>query len=642
MSKVKPALRDHESWSGHKRSYWAIAPTCYNLQQLIKPADLADQMNEANMESSEERIFQQVKRRRRLDKTFMLRPRPVTSFDIIANQINAGLVPTLPQVKVDPTEDKTLSSQEEWSAMLNNNEFMPPNQFHLSLCTPFQLYPHQVQVIEYAIARENMVYCGIRGSILALEMGLGKTLISLCIIMSQWTNQQGATLVIVPKTLMTNYMMDIARFFGRSVRALVWDRAVLEDRFFDFSTDTYTKNHVIICSYDTVLGLAKGLGILSRGKGGNKRLASVAQNFFNTPWHRIVCDESHRFANSKSQLWEALSKLKPGLRMCLTGTAVRNYEDDLFSQLVFCGLNILPETRKWTIQNYQHHHLGEAVKAMSLEESHIVLPEKKVATHYCELSEPEKQVYNHFMKRCSTTMAAFKKKETNFAHLLEMFTRLRQVCISPYLLDPSSKNKRLTQKEKVRLEPGSILGPELVDLEMNFVRKHEHGMRSGKMIEMIKLTETVAQGEKALIFCQWSSGVLLARDALIQKYGEKAVEIVTGDTKDRDAVFGRFKVDSILRFLVMTRVGGQGVTLTEANHVILMDLSWTDVHNAQAIGRVHRIGQKRPCFVYELVVRGSIESKMVTLCKQKHNIREILMGQGVNAEVIAEFIGEKM
>jgi SNF2 family DNA or RNA helicase len=623
--------RDVKSWSGQKRNFASIAPTLDNLQTLIQPLDLAEQIKEFGIQSSEERIYHLVKRRKLIEKNISVVDH-IPTFSMIANQLKLGIVPDLPNVHLEPTEDKHKINQ--------NCEFSPENEFKLKLKTPFQLYPHQVKVIRYAIQREHLNYHGIRGSILALEMGLGKTLISLCIIMAQYTSHQGATLVIVPKTLMTNYMLDIARFFGKTIQALIWDRSILGEHFFSFTNQTYTKNHVIICSYDTILSLAKSLGILSKGKGGNQKLSRVAQAFFDTPWHRVVCDESHRFCNAKSQLFEALSKIKPGLRQCLTGTAVRNYEDDLFAQLVFCGLNILPNKRQWTIQSYQQYNLGQAVMAMSIAESSIELPEKHMVTHYCELSAPEKEVYNFFMRQCSITMESFKNKNTNFAHLLEVFTRLRQACISPYMLDPISKHTKLTDKDITRLKPGGIMGPNHVDLETKFVKSHEWGIKSSKMIEMIKLTETVAQGEKALIFCQWIAGVYLCRDALVKKHGKDAVGIVTGETKDRDAVFGRFKVDPCMRFLVMTRVGGLGVTLTEANHVILVDQSWCDTHNLQSIGRVHRIGQRRTCFIYELVVRGSIESKMISLCEQKHNIRDILLGQGVNAEVIAEFVGD--
>lgn len=511
----------------------------------------------------------------------------------------------------------------------------PPNEFGLCMLPPYQLYPHQIAAIRFAIERESMEYLGMRGCLLALEMGLGKTLISLSVILSQWHSGQGATLVVVPKTLMTNYVMDAGRFFGSEVNALIFDRDVIGQKlFFQFNPETYQKNHMIVVSYDTVKALARAGGFIQGAQKANAKLKPIAQIFFQTPWHRVVCDESHTFANPTSQVFRAMMALPPGKRLCLTGTAVRNYEDDLFTQLRFLGLNILQEPRTWTIVNYQTHQLGQAVLNMSVEDAKIELPPKESSTHYCEFDEQQKAVYNVFLTECQETLRKFKLKEVSFMHLLEIFTRLRQICISPFLLVPDSKHTKLTERDLQRQQPGGIMGLENLAFETGYVRNHQAGMQSAKMRELLKISETVPESEKMLVFSQWSSAVFLAQDVLTLRYGAEAVEIVTGETKDRDAVFTRFRLDPRLRFLVMTRVGGVGVTLTEANHAVLLCQSWTDVHNNQAIGRIWRIGQTKPCFVYDLVIKGSIESRMVSLCQEKHDIRDILMQGSMSSDVI--------
>lgn len=623
-----------------KRSYDSITPTITNMEELLRPDDVNEDLAAAlaaiQLETSEERIARQLKRRKCVEQVVAL---PIQPYRDLHIQMQVGAIPQVQRTSVLLEEMKTPLTAQEQKAIVNQ-ELMPMNEFGVRLMSPFRLYQHQVGAITFAQMREQNEFQGARGGILALEMGLGKSLIAGVIAMSGYRPELGATLVVVPKTLLTNFVLDMSKFFGTQIRALIWDKAILGKGFFCFTSQTYLKNHLVICSYDTVSALARSVGYIP-GAHSNKNLTDVARVFFATPWRRMICDESHRFANPKSQIWIALSRIQPGLRLCLTGTVVRNYEADLFAQLVICGLNTVPHPKQWTIQTYQQLGLKELVLPMSVEESEVKLPEKTIYKHYCTFSELEIQVYNHFMLQCGSALESFKKKETTFVNLLELFTRLRQVCISPYLLNPDSKEKKLTDRDVERLQPGGIMGLEHIQLEQTFVKDHTAGMRSAKMLELVRIAATVPRTEKMLIFSQWTSAVFLARDTLVAIYGEKAVGIVTGETTDKDEVFSQFRADPELRFLVMSRVGSLGVTLTEANHVVLLCQSWSDIHNNQSIGRIHRIGQTRPCFIYELIIKGSIESKMITLCSEKHDIREILMNQ-VDSKSIELFMGELM
>lgn len=59
-------------------------------------------------------------------------------------------------------------------------------------------------------------------------------------------------------------------------------------------------------------------------------------------------------------------------------------------------------------------------------------------------------------------------------------------------------------------------------------------------------------------------------------------------------------------FLLSTRAGGLGVTLTAANTVIFYDNDWNPTMDAQATDRAHRIGQSSDVNVYQLVTKGTI------------------------------------
>ena len=77
---------------------------------------------------------------------------------------------------------------------------------------------------------------------------------------------------------------------------------------------------------------------------------------------------------------------------------------------------------------------------------------------------------------------------------------------------------------------------------------------------------------------------------------------------DRRDMVNEFQTnDKIFAFLLSTRAGGLGITLTAANTVIFYDNDWNPTMDAQATDRAHRIGQARDVYVYRMVTKGTIE-----------------------------------
>jgi superfamily II DNA or RNA helicase len=90
-----------------------------------------------------------------------------------------------------------------------------------------------------------------------------------------------------------------------------------------------------------------------------------------------------------------------------------------------------------------------------------------------------------------------------------------------------------------------------------------------------------------------------------------------------------------LRVLLLSMgVGGVGLTLTAANRAILCDVSWNPMKDAQAVGRIFRLGQTKKVFVYRLVCGGTLEECIQSLQRQKGNLVttvSALMSEGSSA-----------
>lgn len=83
-----------------------------------------------------------------------------------------------------------------------------------------------------------------------------------------------------------------------------------------------------------------------------------------------------------------------------------------------------------------------------------------------------------------------------------------------------------------------------------------------------------------------------------------------------------FKSDSIPVILISLKSGGVGLNLVEANHVFAMDVWWNPAVEEQAFDRCYRIGQTRNVFVHRLVMKDSVEEKMLVLQEKKRDLAQ--------------------
>jgi SWI/SNF-related matrix-associated actin-dependent regulator 1 of chromatin subfamily A len=107
---------------------------------------------------------------------------------------------------------------------------------------------------------------------------------------------------------------------------------------------------------------------------------------------------------------------------------------------------------------------------------------------------------------------------------------------------------------------------------------------------------------------------------------------VTG-IKRHHAVDRFQKVKSVRLALCNPIAGGVGITLTSASNVAYTDLPWTPGALKQSADRIHRIGQKKPCFIWYLASKGTIEEKMFSMIQNKQEILDkVLDGSATGAD----------
>ncbi|XP_045493112.1 uncharacterized protein LOC123692414 [Colias croceus] len=136
------------------------------------------------------------------------------------------------------------------------------------------------------------------------------------------------------------------------------------------------------------------------------------------------------------------------------------------------------------------------------------------------------------------------------------------------------------------------------------------------------LNESIKLGDRLLLFSQSLFTLNLIEDYLERNYipgsnrvWERNVSYfrLDGSTHalEREKLINEFNANPhVYLFLVSTRAGSLGINLVGANRVIVFDASWNPCHDTQAVCRVYRYGQKKPCFVYRFVMDCCLEKKI--------------------------------
>lgn len=549
---------------------------------------------------------------------------------------------------------------------------------------PIVLFEHQISSIYHIRKREKMsldssinLY-GLRGSIVKLEMGLGKTLtaITASLIAPRPSYQTKCgengfpTLVIASKTVIGMWKRDgFLKFFTSDVKVLYYHNAFIpEQAVKNMSRSEIVKYDFVVTSYDMVCSAAKEndiwkevceigdehtlmsgkiVSIMERKRCQADEPDTIGKHIlFHTPWERVICDESQRFANPKTFTFKAIMSIYGKYKLCLTGTPIRNYDTDVWAQLRFCGYNGITKHQDWKKQGVvcmKLHGLNSAILSVDYKDTSITLPLKIYNDHTLVLEGMEKRVYDFVLGVTRDVYDMMLMSRANYANVLALFTRLRQICIAPYLITSESKREKLKgallrndELAKTHLKTLYTEGPLW---EWVKDKNGTAGINSTKMVTVVDTLRKIPKGEKVLIFSMFTSCLDLLKYKLKKEYEEFGFEQVDGDTPshERDTIIESFNSSHKIRALLMTyKVGSEGLNLTAANHVICLEPWWTYAVPLQAEARAWRPGQNKEVQVYNIHCKNTIEDRIVEICRDKKEMASVFLE---GAEVSKKSVG---
>jgi SNF2 family DNA or RNA helicase len=135
----------------------------------------------------------------------------------------------------------------------------------------------------------------------------------------------------------------------------------------------------------------------------------------------------------------------------------------------------------------------------------------------------------------------------------------------------------------------------------------------------LTLSDILSENHKILVFSQFVKSL-----EIIKEHCEKnnyKYSYIDGSTKERKKQIDEFQnQDDINVFLLSLKAGGVGINLTAADYVIIFDPWWNPAVEAQAIDRSHRIGQTKKVIAYKLIVKDTVEEKILKLQEKKKKL----------------------
>ena len=492
---------------------------------------------------------------------------------------------------------------------------------------------YQREGVEFCLRRERRGdAAGVVGGIIADEMGLGKTIVMMGLILANLAAFR-RTLIVVPVALIAQWVAQIKKTI----------------------IDTGVKTDLVVVVYHGVTG--KRRVVLSEGGGepvwchrppkrggGSARAidivittygcvameepASVSKKPLNVvvkavpkvptlsllTFHadRVIFDEAHHLRNKTSRIFKgamrvvaaAAAVVRPSVWI-VTGTPIQNKISDLKSLCYILGFGVgdlISEEKRRAIRD--EYVLRRTKVSVGMVAAESAAEGEEVVEEAVDVTcAPRLQSLKHYKSQVPWTseneldlsreIHRSAKNTTDRAERLKLYTRMRQMCVWPALLNTSNKVVSSGEYEETH------------GLSMD--EFHVAVSKQSKLDRVVAtmVTEAAAgggSGRKSIVFCHYRREMTQLRDMLLRGgggavvSGEEDIAIIDGtvSAKERSRIFAAAPTVLILQI----RTCSEGLNLQEYSDVYFVSPHWNPCVEDQAIARCYRMGQTKGVRVF--------------------------------------------
>lgn len=426
------------------------------------------------------------------------------------------------------------------------------------------LYEYQLEGLRWLAAITDAR----AGGILADEMGLGKTLQVIALLEGRrGKSANHPSLVVVPATVVANWVRELSRF-APDLKVHV-HQGPNRVRYFI----PLLPFDVVVTTYDTVVADEAMLQMIA--------------------WDIVIADEAQAIKNPDTRRAGALKSLIRHSSVAVTGTPLENRALDLWSLADFALPNFLGSREHFTrYLETRPNELERSARALILrrEVRDVAkdLPERVDIDEELDMLGPEADLYEALRNSAQDGLSTDPP--------LAMITRLRQFTAHPSLISDGPASQPLLESAK-------------------FFRLYE------------LLGELLESGKKALVFCAFlgASDLIswMVQDRLNGRAWVLDGRVAVTDRQLLVDEFSDWAGGAVL--IANPIVGGTGLNITAAAHVVHYTLEWNPAKEDQATARAYRRGQEKTVFVHRLYYRGTIDEALVARLRTKRDLFEAVV-----------------
>lgn len=462
------------------------------------------------------------------------------------------------------------------------------------------LYKHQIRGANMALRAFGALDAKTPGGGFGelFEMGCGKTLTTIAVAGALYNlGKIDRVLVVAPTSVCSVWPHDLNQFatFPWEARVLLGDKKKRLKALNELENWPFKALRIAVINYES-----------THREGIFEALAAYKPDL-------IVCDESQRIKSPSAAQSKALHKLGDAapFRMILSGTPVQNNAVDLYSQYRFLdpavyGANFYAFKNRYCIMGGygQHQIVGYRNMDELVEKEHSVayrvtkeecldLPQQTFINRYVQFTDAEQAIYEQLRK--SSFLELETGENVTATTILTMYLRLMQLTGGFLTADESTRPK---QVNTAKLDA-------LTDIVDDYV---------------------VDAGKKLVIFARFRAEIAAIENLLrLRKiqYGS-----IYGDVpmEERGKIVEDFQTNPDTKvFVAQIQTAGLGITLHAASTAVFYSYDYNYANYAQALARIHRIGQRLPVTYIHLVVDGSIDEKILAALENKEDMAKTVV-----------------
>ena len=470
----------------------------------------------------------------------------------------------------------------------------------------------QSECFQWCLAREQMgtvdhMGCEgypLKGGILALEMGLGKTIIMLGLIECHF---QRHTLIILPRSLLTQWEKCIQKFFGH--QPLVYHGS--RPKNLKLSLSEIQAKPIVLTTY----------GQVSMPSDKQKNRGRKSSLLHQIQWDRVICDEAHHVSHKNTNEFKGVLTLRSRIRWLVTGTPIQNNEEELYNLFTILGFE---QTKNW-YKNYDNYQAAVQQFVFHRTKANVgielpTLHEHMEIVHWANESERQFSSHLHslltFCHISKQPIAVNVETEAENQRTLRMqyLSKSRQVCIYPPMLKSTIQHFEKCLKHHNATEDETYANLQIAEVYVS----------ESKINAVVKtLLARLGNGCGKIVFCHYYAEIDIIAKRLQEhcnkqsnkpgnkpgnKQSNKHCKKINISKFDGRITSNKLKQDilqdsTIEILLAQIKMCQEGLNLQDNySEVYFPSPHFNPATEDQAIARCWRIGQKKEVSVFRYVM----------------------------------------